>query len=188
MIGWLKGTVMVLADESIIAVSGVGYQVLIGPHTQSKLTLGNETSLWIYTHVREDQLTLFGFSTIDAKALFLHLLSVSGVGPKIAMLLVDQGVEAVIAAIQQSNLVFFSQVPRVGKKLAQKIVIELQPKLGSLQELSLKPLSSVHQDVLDALLTLGFAETMARSILPQLSESENDTAVLLKQALKLLKK
>jgi holliday junction DNA helicase RuvA len=118
-------------------------------------------------------------------ALFQLVLTVSGVGPKTALAIVNGGVEKLISAVQEANLSFFTAVPRVGKKLAQKIIIELKSKLGGLKELNLATLSPKRQDVYDALLGLGFDDQSINFALEKIDIESLDLAVAIKQALKI---
>ena len=142
----------------IVDVNGVGYGVLANAGTLQTAGSLDEISLNIYTHVREDRIELYGFSSPQEQMLFELLISVSGVGPKTALAITEKGSQALVEAIQQADVRFFTKVPRVGKKSAQKIIIELKSKLGGLKDLDLKPLAGKNQDVSEALQSLGFAE------------------------------
>lgn len=150
-----------MRESLLIHVGGVGYEVKVTPATltsaQQKSHLNQDIELFIYTHVREEALDLFGFATLEEKELFMMVLNVSGVGPKTALLLTDRGQAALVTAVQTADVAFFTGIPRVGKKLGQKIIIELKSKLGSLQELSLANDSAHRQDIREALTSLGFA-------------------------------
>lgn len=146
----------VASDALAIMVQGVGYEVFVGPRTRQALLLKQVATVQVYTHVREDQLHLFGFETAADREMFIRLLSVSGVGPKSAMMIIDNGVAAVVKAIQTSDVAFFQSVPRMGKKTAQKIIVELQSKVGKLEELNLSPENSMQQDLREALLGMGY--------------------------------
>ena len=188
MIGLLTGTVVLLGQDVIIDVSGVGYQVAVSTTTQAKITNGQTATLFIYTHVKEDSLELFGFLDVADKRLFQLLLGVSGVGPRTALAISDLGASSIIAAVQEANVARFSAVPRVGKKLAQKIIIELKSKLGSLQELELGGVTDpAQQEVIAALLSLGFEEQQVYRVLKEL-DSTLSVADQVKQAMKLLAK
>ncbi len=188
MIAWLKGKPHQLGTRLMIETQGVGYGVEVGPAASQKLMGQTEAELFIHTHVREDQLTLFGFLTLADQHIFELLLQVSGVGPKTALVLVDRGSQLLTTAVQNADVTYFTTIPRVGTKLAQKIIIELKSKLGSLQELSLGPTSQLEQDVVESLVALGFAEGDAYRVLPQLNKESADVASLIKQAMKLLGK
>ena len=108
-------------------------------------------------------------------------------GPKIALTIVDVGADRLIRAVQNAEVGFFSAIPRVGKKLAQKIIIELKSKLGGLKELELGPLSDKEQDVLEGLKSLGFAEESIQQVLGELDRTQ-PVEVMLKQAVKNLAK
>ncbi|HYD35482.1 MAG TPA: Holliday junction branch migration protein RuvA [Vitreimonas sp.] len=187
MISYLIGKPLLQVDKLIVLVNGVGYGVIAPTAVLAKASTVEEVSLHIYTHVREDAIELYGFNEIQEKELFLLLLSVSGVGPKTAINIVDIGAEKIIHAVQTAEVSVFAAVPRVGKKLAQKIIIELKSKLGSLQELSLGPRNPQEQEIVDALVALGFVEDHAEKAVQGLDFSGTyETSQLLKQAIKLL--
>jgi holliday junction DNA helicase RuvA len=189
MIGYLKGTPK-YSDIGLLIVTsdGVGYEVLVTQTTASSLVTEPTAELYVHTHVKEDALELFGFRSVEERALFKQLIGISGVGPRTGLGLIELSPSRVISAVQNADVGILSSVPRVGKKLAQKIIIELKSKLGSLQELNLGPKSGKEQDVYDALLALGFSENVVTKAFTQLDfTSDLDTPELIKQALKLLK-
>jgi holliday junction DNA helicase RuvA len=169
----------------IIECGGVGYELIVPAKVAAKLQAGQTATMYVHTHFRQDSLELFGFLEAGEKQLFRTLIDVSGVGPKTALGLIDLGVPTLTTAVQQAEVATLAKVPRVGKKLAQKIIIELTPKLGSFKELQLGPLSQQEQDVQAALLALGFDELDISKITPQL-DMELPTPVLIKTAIKLL--
>lgn len=192
MISYLKGQPVIAQvakqEKATIVVNNVGYQVFVGSKALSFLRRKSqeqkEVELFIYTHVREDALELYGFRSRKQQYLFELMLDVSGVGPKTALAIVDRSPEQIITAVQQAQVSFFKQVPRVGKKTAQKIILELKSKLGSIKELSLGPRSGQEQDVYDALVALGYEETDAGDVISQLDLDELSTEEAVKQALK----
>lgn len=184
MIAKLTGKSEILDSESIILdVNGVGYKVFV----IKKLIQNPPTSLYIYTHVRDDALDLYGFSSKDELQLFKLIISVSGIGPKTAIHVMDKGVNAITQAVNQADVDFFTGIPRLGRKNAQKIIIELKSKLGSLKELDLTDDSSSSKDVINALIGLGFSRSEAREALNQVS-SEPTIEAKISQAIKLLGK
>lgn len=188
MIGFLSGTVQKLTNAIILHTSGgVGYRVEVGPALFLRLQDQEPAELFIYTHVKEDALKLFGFQTNKDLSLFELILSVSGVGPKTALAIIDTGAERLVTAVQNADVSFFSSIPRVGKKLAQKIIIELKSKLGGLKDLDLSPLSQAEQDVLDGLLGLGFVENHIQEVLKSL-DTKQPVETILKEAVKKLSK
>ena len=189
MIAYLKGLVTVKSNYLIIHCAGVGYQVyapsnFLQSATHNELA-GEELEAHIYTHVKEDKLELYGFAQEKELALFQLVLTVSGVGPKTALAIVNGGADRLISAVQEANLSFFTAIPRVGKKLAQKIVIELKSKLGSLKELNLASLSPQKQDVYDALLGLGFDDQSINLALEKVDVEQLDLAVAIKRTLQI---
>ena len=165
MIAKLTGKPESLTPGSIILdVAGVGYKVFVSANLPSG---AGQLSLFIHTHVREDSLDLYGFLTKEELQLFKLVINISGIGPRTGILLLDQGVEAVMAAIAKADVDFFTSIPRLGKKNAQKIIIELKPKLGDLTALDLTGESSETKDAINALVSLGFKSKEAREALRQ---------------------
>jgi holliday junction DNA helicase RuvA len=185
MISYLIGKPLLEKDLVTILVGGVGYAVRVTDGCRVDLASQNEAELYIYTHVREEALELYGFGNINDRELFLLLLGVSGVGPKTALQIVNLGATKIIDGVQQANTHLFSSVPRVGKKLAQKIIIDLRAKLGSLKELDIGPLSPQREEVTLALQSLGFADEIIQNVLEQIDVEAVTTAEAVKQAIKL---
>lgn len=186
MIGSLRGTPKLLGKQLIIDVNGVGYAVHVGTSTLSQVLNKTSVELCVYTHVREDALTLYAFLSPSDQVLFEYLLTVSGVGPKSALHIADRGVEPITQAVQQADIVFFTQIPRVGKKLAQKIIIELRSKLGALKELDLKPESQQYADVVAALENLGYGKDEVYKALQVVDLENVDLQTAIKLAMKQL--
>jgi Holliday junction DNA helicase RuvA len=166
MIAHLRGSIHEKSpNQVVIEASGVGYDVQIPISTYTSLgDVGSVASLRIYTHVREDVLQLFGFATAEEKTLFERLISVSGIGPKLAITVLS-GLAAVdlIAAIRASDVATLVRIPGVGKKTAERIVLELKDKITTVAaagkgEAAAAPASGfsvLEMDVLSALQNLG---------------------------------
>lgn len=180
MIGLLKGTPRLFGSELIVDVNGVGYQVTVTSSLIAEIAHRSEIELFIHTHVREDILELYGFRSSEEKRLFLLLLDVSGVGPRTALAITEREPQAIITAVQHADSSFFSSIPRVGKKVAQKIIIDLKSKLGSLKDLELGPTSSQEQEIVLALSSLGFSEENVLSVL----RTDDYSALPLEEAIK----
>ena len=172
MISFLRGEPIIEKEFVTILVGGVGYAVRVTELTRQQLTAQAMAELYIYTHVREEALELYGFPTKPERDLFLLLLSVSGVGPKTALGILNFETGKIISSIQNADITLFAQVPRVGKKLAQKIIIELRSKLGALKELDLAPISPQRQEVMLALQSLGFAEPAIEQVIHTIEVEE----------------
>lgn len=190
MIARLTGLPTFAGSHFILDVHGVGYRVsitstLFQQLTQKVLTNPSEQLiLFIHTWVKEDCLDLYGFLTEEELHMFRYLIQISGIGPKTALSVINQGVSSIVSAVQHGDVSFFSSVPRLGKKSAQKIIIELTPKLGSLNELNLRPLSGVKQDVFEALLALGYDERSVSDVVRNLEEEIVDVTQGLQIALR----
>lgn len=191
MIGFLNGEVVARDGQNIIIdVGGVGYRVLVSNSVLSKVTLNGKLKLFIYTHVREDAISLFGFlDSLDLK-LFEQLISVSGIGPKTAMNIFSIGSrEAIIQAIVTSDVPFFTGVPRLGKKNAQKIIIELKSKLGSIEDLDLTKIDvKENSEVILALKNFGFSTREVLGALKSIKGEGKTTEEKIRLALKELGK
>jgi holliday junction DNA helicase RuvA len=165
MIAYLRGKLLEKhPNQVIVETGGVGYDVLIPVSTFSALPdAGSEVKLRIYTHVREDTLALFGFLTTDEKTIFERLISVSGIGPSLAVkVLSGMAASDLILAIRSGHVEQLVRIPGVGKKTAERIVLELKDKLDGLGSaapgIAEKPaaaFSAIDHDVLSALLNLG---------------------------------
>lgn len=159
MIGYLRGKIIeVQVDTAIIDVSGVGYEIHASSHTLSDFEglLGKEIIVWIHTHVREDMLQLFGFHSKEEKNLFLSLLKVNGVGPKMALsILSGSRASEVSRMIEGGDAKALSSIPRVGKKTAEQIILTLKGKLVSVADAT-SAKSPVQTQITSALLNLGY--------------------------------
>lgn len=160
MIGFLKGTIELQENQYVlINVNGVGYKVTASKDVLSANSVGSLVKIFTYTHVREDILELYGFSTREDLKLFELLISVSGVGPKTALGVFSVGSSSeILQALAKGNVDFFTQVPRLGRKNAQKIIIELKNKVGATFELDLSGADTKdNEEVLETLKALGFS-------------------------------
>ncbi len=186
MISYLIGQPIPEKDFLTVLCGQVGYAVHVNIQTLAQIGKSTEVRLHIYTHVKEDAIELYGFLTPSDRELFLLLISVSGVGPKTGLNILNSGASQIIEAVQQANTSFFSATPRVGKKMAQKIIIDLRTKLGALKELDLSPLSPQQQEVTLALQTLGFDEFAISEALKQIKVDQLTTGEAIKQAIKIM--
>lgn len=172
MIAYLEGRLTRKSpSQLVVLVGGVGYKLFIPVSTYYELPEeGSEVSLHVHTHVREDILALYGFASVTEERLFQHLIGVNGVGPALA-LKVMSGLEpkALVDAIRSSDLRRLSSIPGVGKKTAERLVVELRDKMAGIgpvgtEDASKAPLSrveSLREDVLSALANLGFPRSSA---------------------------
>ena len=176
MIAHLSGTLLSKQATSVIVdVGGVGYEVNIPVSTFYDLEdIGANVQLRIYTHVREDSLQLYGFKTARERELFLKLISVSGIGPKLGItLLSGMSADEMIASIRTNNLARLTLIPGVGRKTAERLIMELREKVAELssaqleEELGAKPEApeatedTARADALSALLNLGYQRSAA---------------------------
>ncbi|MDD4635174.1 MAG: Holliday junction branch migration protein RuvA [Dehalococcoidales bacterium] len=155
---------MVSFDSAIVNVGGIGFQVFIPPVSLSKLgNTGTEIKLYTHFQVREDGLNLYGFTSLSELTLFKNLLSVSGLGPKLALTMISEmDIETLAAAIMSGNIDLLTAIRGIGKKTASRIVLELKDKLATSD--ILLPLSETSQennDVVAALISLGYSTSEA---------------------------
>jgi Holliday junction DNA helicase RuvA len=169
MIVHLRGRLLSKSpNEAVIECAGVGYGATISVATFTSLPAeGAEASLHIYTHVREDQLALFGFAETQEKRLFEKLLTISGIGPKLAITVLS-GIAAdrLVAAIRSGDHATLTRIPGIGKKTAERVVLELKDKLDDMA-VPVADASGVHHgpagdDVLSALVNLGYPRPIAQ--------------------------
>ena len=173
MIASLFGTIKSLKlDQLVIDVNGVGYLVNISSRTSGQLSLGRDAQIHTSMVVREDSLTLFGFLEIAERELFELLQTVSGIGPKVA-LAITQAMEIsdLASAVKRRDENSISAIPGIGKKSAQRMILELEGKLDfAIKDISIKELSW-RDEVIDALVGLGFSRRQAESALNDLAGS-----------------
>lgn len=186
MISYLKGYPLIASNNLTIVVNNVGYGVKVNPKLLTNFANQAEVELFIYTHVKEDKLELFGFESVKEKEMFELVLGVSGVGPSIAINLVAAGPHQLVDAVQNAQVAFFTAVPRVGKKLAQKIIIELRGKLGEMKSLDLGPKSTKYQELYEALQSFGFSEQDIGTTLEEVDIEELEIQAAIKIAMKKL--
>lgn len=185
MMGSLRGRVLeVHASFLLLEVNGVGYAVKASSGTLSTAKAGEDRFFYIHDHVREDVRDLYGFSSWSEQEFFEKLLGISGVGPKVALTLMSAGsIGQVKAAVMQGDLALLTSVPGVGKKTAQKIVLELKGQLVDVEDVV--PGDS---EVVDALVTLGYPAQQARDILKSLPREITGIPDRIREALKYLGK
>jgi Holliday junction DNA helicase RuvA len=207
MIAHLSGTLLSKQATSVILdVGGVGYEITIPVSTFYDLEEpGSNVQLRIYTHVREDALQLYGFKTARERELFLRLISVSGIGPKLGItLLSGMSADEMIASIRTNNLARLTLIPGVGRKTAERLVMELRDKVASLSSAELEeelgartsagtPIpteGSMRSDVLSALLNLGYQRNSAEKAVNSALDEGGDISVelILRRSLRKLAK
>ena len=158
------------ADGLVLDVNGVGYLVAATPEVLRRATPGAEVTVETYLHVREDALQLYGFADAEERELFVHLLTVSGIGPKVALAVVSGSPAAELRrAIALGDHARFQAIPGIGKKTAERIVLELKEKIGTVAEPALSAVgnTSGHIVARDALVELGYAVVDAERALAE---------------------
>lgn len=196
MIGYLKGIVThIFREYCFIDVHGVGYRVFVPASTMEKLTIGKETTVFTYMNVREDAILLYGFATQDEYDLFMLLISVNGVGPKVALgVLSAVNPDGFRLAVHQKNIKVLTKMPGIGKKTAERIVLELQDKIGPVDDGAVADIAvpstaaskGMMSEAVDALVGLGYSE---QEILPVVEEKAGicqTVEQLIKEVLKAL--
>jgi len=165
MIAHLRGRLISKhPNQAIVEAAGVGYDVAISIPTFSDLpAIGSEVALHIHTHVREDALALFGFLRLEEKQLFEKLITVSGIGPKLAItILSGMPTAEMVGAIRANDYARLTRIPGVGKKTAERMCVELRDKLDAFGEARpVAAVSAVEEDVISALTNLGYQRAIA---------------------------
>ena len=193
MIGHLEGTVKaVRKNYLILSTDYVGYKVFVTPQLSLTSDPGKKLSLYIHTHVREDQISLFGFTTLPELEFFELLLTVSGVGPKLGVSVMSlSDLNMIKSGILNEDPNVFTKVSGIGRKTAERLIIELKDKItdefGGKEE-GLREISKAQADVLDVLLALGYSRTEARDALAGLPKNLGSSEEKIREALRLLAK
>lgn len=185
MIGSLRGIVLEIDPPKVLLeVASVGYLVAMSHPSLAGLRAGEEAFVYIHDHVREDAHDLFGFSSSEERRLFERMIAISGVGPKIALAILSSGsVESVKKAMVNGDLATLTSISGVGKKIAQKIILELKGQIVDTDFVS-----SSDREVVDALVSLGYSAVQAKEALKTVSSDVTEVSERVRSALQSLSK
>ncbi len=189
MISRISGPVLSLTEKyAVIRAGGLGYKVFCSPDTLGALAEGAEADLHTYLAVREDALDLYGFLSADEEGFFELLISVSGVGPKSALSILGiAGADALRMAIGTGDTGYLTKVSGIGRKTAEKIVLELRDKFRAHADMHETPGAlRAETDAVEALKALGYSQAEARDALKQVPADVSGTNARIKEALKIL--
>ncbi len=191
MIAFLTGRLVEKgADHAVLDVHGVGYRMAMSTNSLSALPAeGDEVMVHTHMHVREDDISLFGFESPGEKALFARLITVSGIGPRVALAALSSfDPDALVAAIMAEDVALVSSIPGVGKKTAQRLILELKDKLGASSSLPTGDGTAPQAagEAREALAAMGFSSAEAATALRGYDGSPNDAGSMLRYALKRL--
>jgi len=189
MIGSLKGAISQKSTNYIILeTQGVGYKVFVPQSLMFGLKIGQSLSLVTHTYVREDQITLYGFETLAELEFFELLLTVSGVGPKSGLGIMSlASLDMIKSAIASGDATVFTKVSGIGRKTAERVIIELKDKMKNAGVES-TPVAQEHTDAMDALIALGYSQQEARDALKVVPTDVTNLQDKVKLALKTLTK
>lgn len=180
MYSYIKGIIDEVTSSSIVIDNnGIGYNVFVSnPYS---FNIGEEYKIYLYNYIREDEYSLYGFKSLEEKDLFLRLINVKGLGPKIALPMLATGsVSGIVDAIDRENIMYLTKFPKVGDKLARQIILDLKGKLNT-KETSV----AQNDELIEALVSLGYKNADIKKIISKVDQSatiENQ----IKEALKLL--
>jgi len=185
MLGYLEGTIIHKdLNYVLLLINGVGYKVFAPLGLLSELIIGQNAKLYIHQHVKEDDISLFGFKDLSDQKLFELLLSVSGIGPKSALQTLSvASAEEIRQAVVNNDASLLTKVSGIGQKIAERIILELKNKLSAT---AASGAWSTAGDEIDALVQLGYTISQARQALQKVEPAVTDSAERLKQALKYL--
>jgi len=191
MIARIEGTIVHIADKFIIVdVSGVGYKLSITSENLSNAIQGEHAIFWVYTSVRENSIDLYGFKNTNEMSFFELLLDVSGIGPRGALSILGIApIDTIKRAIATGDTSYLNKVSGIGKKTAEKIIIELRDKLKDYKNDTDTPgLLRDESDIIEALKSLGYSQNEARDALKQVPSTTIGTNARIKEALQILGK
>lgn len=201
MYDYIKGTVTTITPEYIVVEAGqIGYQIITGNPFSFQRLEGTEAQVFLYQHVREDNISLFGFQTTEERYLFKKLLGVSGIGPKSALAIIASGdVVPLISAIESEDDVYLTKFPSVGKKTARQIILDLKGKLADVvaseivyvapENDMVAGLSPQLEEAVLALEALGYSTRELKKVIPKLAKEADLTSdAYIKLALQLMTK
>ena len=194
MIGFVRGRVDYLGkDHCLLEAGGIGYRIFMAAGDLAQLHTEEEAKVFTYLAVREDALLLYGFLTRQSYNLFMQLIGVSGIGPKVALgILSGSKVDQFYLAVQSRDLKYLTKLPGIGKKTAERLLLELKEKVGTLEGVTLSfedststKLGTNADDAIEALNALGYTNSEIIPVLQKMPELETlSTEAIVKQALK----
>lgn len=189
MIGQIQGTLASIKENAVVVmVSGVGYKIFVSPYTIGHITGKGTVVLHTHTYVREDTLALYGFLTVEELDMFELLISVSGIGPKAGLsILAIANPDTLRAAIMHHDTSVLTRVSGVGKKTAERVILDLENKVGNLP-VSRQTGTALNTDALDALMVMGYNASEARDALAKAPAGMDDVGDKVKFALRELGK
>lgn len=189
MIAKIKGAIEFLRDNYVVVdVAGVGYKIFVTVHTFGKISGQQTVEFYTHTYVREDTLALYGFLSLEELEMFELLISISGIGPKAAMgILAIADPKTVRAAVLNEDASILTRVSGIGKKTAERVILELKNKVADMP-LQEKTQISEDSDVLEALIAMGYSNSQAREAIKNISKDIKDVGQRVKAALKTLGK
>lgn len=183
MIGYIKGTITALSErECFVETSGIGYRVHVTDRDHDSLAIGDESKLYIHMAVREDAITLYGFIARETYELFLSLISVSKIGPKVALSILSVMKPSIFAmAIQNKDIDVLTKIPGIGKKTAERMLVELKDKIKGIGvEVSANKISvdtsytGIQAEAMAALQSLGYASIEVADIVRRVNQEYSD--------------
>ena len=185
MYNYIIGKVMdVTGTYIVLDNNGIGYEIY-SPNPYS-YNIGEEYKVYVYQQIKEDEHLLFGFKTLEEKKLFLKLISVKGLGPKLALPILATGsVGGVVDAIQRENILYLKKFPKIGEKVAKQMTLDLKGKLNEFE--GVQEENNGYEELSEVLKGLGYKEKEFKSVLPQIDKSTSIEDQV-KEALKLLLK
>lgn len=190
MIAHVRGKVLSASPSCVVEVGGVGFELLITEKDRALLARGGEAAFHTYLHVREDRITLFGFLRAEDRTLFTRLIDVTGVGPRTALaIMAEEPAERIVRAIRREDHAFLCRLPGLGKKTAERLVLELKDKLEDLETApaGAEPAASLRDEAVLALTSLGMPRHAAQRALERIDWSRpeaSDLETVIKEALK----
>ena len=183
MYSYIKGVIVeVMPNYIVIDNNGIGYKIFVSnPYYYRE---EDNYKIYIYEHIREDEHSLYGFKNIDERELFLKLIDVKGLGPKMALPMFATGsIAGIIDAINRENILYLKKFPKIGDKVAKQIVLDLKGKVSTEEEVTI---DNSNDDVVLALTALGYKSSDIHKVLPKIKSDSVEN--MIKEALKLLLK
>jgi holliday junction DNA helicase RuvA len=189
MISFLKGKIIKIANNFVILNNAdIGYKVFVGENAVADLSGALEAEFWIYQNIREDANELYGFSTYEKLEMFEMLLTVNGIGPKSATGIMSAiSAEELKEAIATGDLAMLTKVSGVGKKTAERIVLDLRDKIGFIASTTAGSGSATRGEEIDALMALGYSMQQSREALGKVDKSISESGKRIREALKNIK-